>query len=87
MHSYELDVQTASTKAVIDDFFWKEITEHPNYDSVWQSKGIIQHLDKVPASVATMIVGGWFDAEDLYGPLETYKAIEKKGHNTILKLA
>ena len=30
-------------------------------------------------SVATMIVGGWFDAEDLYGPLETYKSIEK--HN------
>ena len=25
-----------------------------------------------------MIVGGWFDAEDLYGPLETYKGIEKK---------
>ena len=28
-----------------------------------------------------MIVGGWFDAEDLYGPLETYKAIEKHGKN------
>jgi len=83
----KLDVQTASTKATIDDFFWKEITEHPNYDSVWQSKGIIQHLDKVPASVATMIVGGWFDAEDLYGPLETYKAIEKNGvdnYNTLV---
>ncbi len=83
----KLDVQTASTKAAIDDFFWKEITEHPNYDSVWQSKGIIQHLDKVPASVATMIVGGWFDAEDLYGPLETYKAIEKNGvgnYNTLV---
>ena len=65
----------------IDDFFWKEIVEHPNYDSVWQSKGIIQHLDKVPSSVATMIVGGWFDAEDLYGPLETYKGIEKHGKN------
>ena len=71
----------------IDDFFWKEIVEHPNYDSVWQSKGIIQHLDKVPSSVATMIVGGWFDAEDLYGPLETYKAIEKHGkdnYNTLV---
>ena len=70
-----------------DDFFWKEISEHPNYDSVWQSKGIIQHLDKVPATVATMIVGGWFDAEDLYGPLETYKGIEKHGkdnYNTMV---
>ncbi len=71
----------------IDDYFWKEIVEHPNYDSVWKSKGIIQHLDKVPSTVATMIVGGWFDAEDLYGPLETYKGIEKNGkdnYNTMV---
>ncbi len=24
-----------------------------------------------------MTVGGWFDAEDLYGPLHTYEAVEK----------
>ncbi len=71
----------------IDDFFWKEIVEHPNYDSVWQSKGIIQHLKNVKPSVATMVVGGWFDAEDLYGPLETYKNIEKhnpENYNTLV---
>lgn len=70
-----------------DDFFWEELKEHPNYDSVWQSKGIIQHLRSVKSSVATMIVGGWFDAEDLYGPLETYKAIEEynpKNYNTMV---
>ena len=83
----KLDVKTAENKDRVDDYFWKEIIEHPNYDSVWQSKGIIQHLDKVPSSVATMIVGGWFDAEDLYGPLETYRAIEKNGkdnYNTLV---
>jgi len=71
----------------VDDFFWEELKEHPNYDSVWQSKGIIQHLRSVKSSVATMIVGGWFDAEDLYGPLETYKAIEEynpKNYNTLV---
>jgi len=33
-----------------------------------------------------MVVGGWFDAEDLYGPLETYKNIEKHtdGYNTMV---
>ncbi len=77
----KLDTKVAENKERIDDFFWKEIVEHPNYDSVWQSKGIIQHLDKVPSTVATMIVGGWFDAEDLYGPLETYKNIEKNQPN------
>lgn len=77
----KLDVATTEDKNRIDDFFWKEIVEHPNYDKTWQSKGIIQHLDKVPSTVATMIVGGEFDAEDLYGPLETYKNIEKNQPN------
>lgn len=83
----KLDTKVVENKERIDDFFWKEIVEHPNYDSVWQSKGIIQHLDKVPSTVATMIVGGEFDAEDLYGPLETYKNIEKNqpnNYNTIV---
>ncbi|WP_440880361.1 CocE/NonD family hydrolase [Tenacibaculum sp. C7A-26P2] len=73
----DTSIDKDDSKKLIDDFFWKEITEHPNYDSVWESKGVIQHLNKVPSNVATMVVGGWFDAEDLYGPLETYKAIEK----------
>ena len=71
----------------VDDFFWEELIEHPNYDSIWQKKGIIQHLKKIESHVATMIVGGWFDAEDLYGPLETYKNIEKynlKNYNTMV---
>jgi putative CocE/NonD family hydrolase len=61
---------------IVDDFFWQELIDHPNYDSVWQKKGLIQHLKNIKPSVATMVVGGWFDAEDLYGPLETYKTIE-----------
>src|SRR5690606_30166923 len=36
-------------------------------------------LGNVKSHVASMVVGGWFDAEDLYGPLETYKNIER--HN------
>ena len=70
-----------------ENFFWEELTEHPNYDEVWQSKGIIQHLKNINSHVATMVVGGWFDAEDLYGPLETYKTIEaynKENYNTLV---
>ena len=63
----------------VDDVFWKELKDHPNYDSLWQKKGLIQHLKNIKPTVATMVVGGWFDAEDLYGPLETYKTIE--AHN------
>ena len=58
-----------------DNFLWKEITEHPNYDSFWQKRRIVKHLRNVKP--AYLIVGGWFDAEDLYGALTTYKEIEK----------
>lgn len=63
-----------------DNFFWKETVEHPNYDEFWQRRNIIQHLKDVRPAVLT--VGGWFDAEDLYGPLAVYKTIEKHNPNT-----
>jgi len=63
-----------------DNFFWQQLKEHPNYDDFWQKRGIIQHLDDI--TPAMMIVGGWFDAEDLYGPLTTYKTIEKNNPST-----
>lgn len=69
------------------DFFWNELKEHPNYDEVWQSKDILQHLKNIKSHVATMVVGGTFDAEDLYGALETYKTIEKynkDNYNTLV---
>ncbi len=81
------EIDSTKSKGLTDDFFWSEIIDHPNYDKNWKKKGIIQYLNKVPSSVATMIVGGWFDAEDLYGPLETYKRIEKHGkenYNTLV---
>ncbi len=84
---YDLkDEPSLAPNELTDDYFWNELKEHPNYDALWQSRGLIQHLDKSKSHVATMIVGGWFDAEDLYGPLETYKNIEKHtdGYNTMV---
>ncbi len=60
-----------------DNFFWQELKAHPNYDEFWQKRGIIQHLDQITPN--TLVVGGWFDAEDLFGPLMTYATIEEKG--------
>ncbi|MGH1347156.1 MAG: CocE/NonD family hydrolase [Nannocystales bacterium] len=56
--------------------FWNAITEHPNYDEFWKSRNLLPHLHDVAPAVMT--VGGWFDAEDLYGPLHIYEAIEAK---------
>lgn len=56
--------------------FWQQLTEHPNYDEFWQKRSILPHLKNITANVMT--VGGWFDAEDLYGPLHIYRSIETK---------
>lgn len=67
-----------------DNVFWQQLKEHPNYDEFWKSRGIIQHLKDIKPAV--MVVGGLFDAEDLYGPFETYKTIEKTSdtYNTVV---
>jgi len=56
--------------------FWNEMSEHPNYDEFWKSRNTLYHFNKVKPAVMT--VGGWYDAEDLYGALQTYQTIEKK---------
>lgn len=68
-----------------DNFFWQQIIDHPNYDEFWQKRNLLPHLKNV--NHAVMTVGGWFDAEDLYGPLSIYKTIEAtspKAKNTIV---
>nr|WP_315169737.1 CocE/NonD family hydrolase [uncultured Flavobacterium sp.] len=64
--------------------FWQQLKEHSSYDEFWQKRGLLQHLKNIKPAVMT--VGGWFDAEDLYGPLNTYSTIEKssKNYNTIV---
>ncbi len=54
---------------------WDEMMAHPNYDDYWQSRNVLPHLRNIKPAVMT--VGGWFDAENLYGALNTYKTIEK----------
>ena len=62
-----------------DNVFWQQLKDHPDYDEFWQSRGIIQHLKDIKPAV--MVVGGLFDAEDLYGPFETYEKIEENSNN------
>jgi putative CocE/NonD family hydrolase len=53
---------------------WDELLAHPTYDAFWQSRAIWRHLHNIRCAVLT--VGGWFDAEDLMGPLRVYRAIK-----------
>ncbi len=63
-----------------NNFYWQETVNHPSYDEFWQKRGLLKHYD-ANVEPAVMTVGGWFDAEDLSGPLNIYKAIEKKNPN------
>ncbi len=54
---------------------WNLMMEHGSYDSFWQARNILPHLNGLKTAVLN--VGGWYDAEDLYGPLNVYAAIEK----------
>src|SRR5262245_22509886 len=55
--------------------YWNDVTTHGTYDQFWQARNVLPHLKKI--TTAVMVVGGLFDAEDLYGPLNIYKTIEK----------
>jgi putative CocE/NonD family hydrolase len=57
--------------------YWFEQVDHPNYDEFWRAKGLAQYMKNVKPAV--MFVGGWFDAEDLAGPIKLFNALEKNG--------
>ncbi len=56
------------------NMFWEQIMSHGTYDAYWKPRGMEQHLKAVKP--ATLVVGGWFDAEDLFGALKTFKSID-----------
>ncbi|MBI2946741.1 MAG: CocE/NonD family hydrolase [Verrucomicrobia bacterium] len=64
--------------------FWNQMVEHPNYDAFWQARNLLPHLKNVRCAVLT--VGGWFDAEDLFGPLKIYRMVEKNNPGTFSAL-
>ena len=56
--------------------FWNDLMAHETYDAFWQARNIRPHLKDIRPAVLT--VGGWFDAEDLFGALEVYKNTERQ---------
>ncbi len=58
---------------------WNEYMEHGNYDAYWKRQNVLQYVKNVNHPVLT--VGGWFDAEDFYGPTSIYYEIERNNPN------
>ncbi|MFC7524438.1 CocE/NonD family hydrolase [Parapedobacter sp. GCM10030251] len=59
---------------------WDDLMSHGTYDAFWKARTPLPHLKNVQPAVLT--VGGWFDQEDLYGPLKTQAAIASQSPAT-----
>lgn len=60
--------------------FWDTLMAHPNYDAFWQPRSIWKHEKNIKPAVLT--VGGWFDAEDPYGPLRLQRSLDSMSTGT-----
>jgi len=56
-------------------FLWTDQVSHDTYDDYWKARNLAPHLKNIHCAVLT--VGGWFDAEDLAGPLRVFRSIEQ----------
>ncbi|MHB1312879.1 MAG: CocE/NonD family hydrolase [Gemmatimonadaceae bacterium] len=89
--TYDWYLQLGSLANVETKYFkgraptWTAFTVHPTYDAYWQARAVQRELTR--ADVPTLTVGGWWDQEDRWGPLATYKALEpadKAGKNFLV---
>ena len=63
---------------------WDDQYKHDTYDDYWKMRDLSRHMKNVKCAV--LVVGGWFDAEDLEGPYRTFNAIHKFNPNTPITL-
>jgi uncharacterized protein len=56
-----------SATGLLGNPYYRGNLEHTSYDDFWQARSIWKHFTGITPAVLT--VGGWFDAEDLAGPL------------------
>ena len=75
----QISTSTYGPNQVLDDQY-----KHDTYDDYWQMRDLSRHMKNVKCAV--LVVGGWFDAEDLEGPYRTFNAIHKFNPDTPITL-
>jgi len=63
---------------------WNDYMTHGTYDEYWQSRNVPKDLVDVRTPV--LVVAGWFDAEDHYGPFMMQQALAAKSPNNATRL-
>ncbi|MFB9843279.1 CocE/NonD family hydrolase [Mucilaginibacter ginsenosidivorans] len=83
---YEFYMNMGAVKNSNDKYYkdtirlWNEMLDHPDYDQHWKDRNVLYHLHDI--KTPTLVTGGWYDAEDLYGAINTYKTLKKENPNT-----
>jgi len=65
--------------------FWNDMMQHGVRDDFWKARDPRPYYKNVKPAIMT--VGGWFDAEDAFGALETYRTFERQSpgaNNTLV---
>ena len=65
----------AKATGVLNLPFWTAFRAHPDYDEFWKVRALQNVYRK--AEVPTLVVGGWWDQEDLLGPQLLYRTLER----------
>jgi putative CocE/NonD family hydrolase len=60
--------------------FWNQVMAHGIRDEFWKARDLRPHLRDIKPAV--LIVGGWFDAENLFGSLQLFKTLESQSPST-----
>jgi len=56
--------------------FWDTLTTNDQWNAYWAARDVLPHLRALRP--ATLVVGGWFDTENLYGALTSYAVNERQ---------
>lgn len=62
------------------NWLFNDQMKHDTYDAYWQARDLSRHMKNIKCAV--LVVGGWFDAEDLSGPYRTFYATSKFNPDT-----
>jgi hypothetical protein len=78
-------LSTLNAKVLHDSVaFWTEMARHPMWDGFWEARDVLPHLKGLKP--AMLWVGGWFDAENLWGALKAYGAAERQSPGAVNRL-
>jgi putative CocE/NonD family hydrolase len=66
------------------NWLFNDQAKHDTYDAYWEERDLSRHMKNVKCAV--LVVGGWYDAEDLSGPYRTFNAINKYNPETTTTL-